>query len=355
MQLSDLIDEPHPDLDATSSVSLELDVVQFPEPPSSLTKLSLNERAPSDDVLARRGRRGNVEIDHGSSGRDGSLDSHALATHTFIWEQPAKEVFVTGSFDGWINFVRLDKREGTFQKDVKLPRTHTLFKFVVDGRWTVNQAARTEKDANGTVNNVLLPHDFDNGRWATVKAEAAKHAAQKQTGNQDQYHEDHVSSTGGGDESIESCVSRIKARVAELTSDNIGQTYSVGSTSPTAYEAADKESHDILTPDQNPRDLGDAAVSAPKKDETTPTSNVPIMADNSQTALQDFANYTFRWRHAGVEVYVTGAFDNWKKSVKLEKRKGIFEKVVKLPKKTHIVQVRCRWHMDSRSRETYEI
>ncbi|KAJ4155731.1 hypothetical protein LMH87_000962 [Akanthomyces muscarius] len=41
-------------------------------------------------------------------------------------------------------------------------------------------------------------------------------------------------------------------------------------------------------------------------------------------------SYTFKWEHPAEEVYVTGTFDNWTKSVKLEKQGGIFEKTVSL-------------------------
>ncbi|CAK4033334.1 Hypothetical predicted protein [Lecanosticta acicola] len=42
-------------------------------------------------------------------------------------------------------------------------------------------------------------------------------------------------------------------------------------------------------------------------------------------------SYTFRWEHPAVEVYVTGTFDNWSKSVKLDKKGTVFEKEVLLP------------------------
>ncbi|KAL8363531.1 hypothetical protein RB601_009345 [Gaeumannomyces tritici] len=41
--------------------------------------------------------------------------------------------------------------------------------------------------------------------------------------------------------------------------------------------------------------------------------------------------YTFKWPHAGEQVYVTGTFDHWTKSVKLEKVGDVFEKEVTLP------------------------
>ncbi|KAF2133867.1 carbohydrate-binding module family 48 protein [Dothidotthia symphoricarpi CBS 119687] len=42
--------------------------------------------------------------------------------------------------------------------------------------------------------------------------------------------------------------------------------------------------------------------------------------------------YTFTWEHAAHDVYVTGTFDDWRKTIKLEKEDGIFKKTVSLPK-----------------------
>lgn len=42
--------------------------------------------------------------------------------------------------------------------------------------------------------------------------------------------------------------------------------------------------------------------------------------------------YTFSWEHPADEVYVTGTFDNWQKTVKLDKVDGVFRKTVELPK-----------------------
>ncbi|ORY08361.1 hypothetical protein BCR34DRAFT_13025 [Clohesyomyces aquaticus] len=47
--------------------------------------------------------------------------------------------------------------------------------------------------------------------------------------------------------------------------------------------------------------------------------------------------YTFTWEHAASEVLVTGDFDNWQKTVKLEKEGDhIFKKTVELPKSKHL-------------------
>ncbi|KAF2623908.1 carbohydrate-binding module family 48 protein [Macroventuria anomochaeta] len=42
--------------------------------------------------------------------------------------------------------------------------------------------------------------------------------------------------------------------------------------------------------------------------------------------------YTFTWEHDANDVYVTGTFDDWKKTVQLEEEGGVFKKTVELPK-----------------------
>lgn len=42
--------------------------------------------------------------------------------------------------------------------------------------------------------------------------------------------------------------------------------------------------------------------------------------------------YTFSWEHAATDVLVTGTFDDWQKTVTLEKTDGVFKKTVELPK-----------------------
>ena len=52
--------------------------------------------------------------------------------------------------------------------------------------------------------------------------------------------------------------------------------------------------------------------------------------------------YTFTWEHSANEVFVTGTFDDWRKTVKLEKEDSIFKKTVELPKTHTQYKVRSR-------------
>ncbi|TLD28839.1 hypothetical protein PspLS_03262 [Pyricularia sp. CBS 133598] len=85
-----------------------------------------------------------------------------MGTYTFKWPNAGESVFVTGTFDEWKKTVQLDKVGDNFEKTVTLPETteKIYYKFVVDGEWTVNQAAPKENDASGIENNVLTPEDI---------------------------------------------------------------------------------------------------------------------------------------------------------------------------------------------------
>ncbi|KAM3425060.1 hypothetical protein BST61_g7027 [Cercospora zeina] len=47
--------------------------------------------------------------------------------------------------------------------------------------------------------------------------------------------------------------------------------------------------------------------------------------------IRNMGSYNFTWSHPADEVYVTGTFDNWSKSVKLDKKDQLHEKLVNLP------------------------
>lgn len=60
-------------------------------------------------------------------------------------------------------------------------------------------------------------------------------------------------------------------------------------------------------------------------------------------------SYDFTWRSPAEEVFVTGTFDNWSKSVKLDRKDVVHEKLVALPhsdeKILYKVSVTGHWHM----------
>jgi len=86
-----------------------------------------------------------------------------MGIYQFSWPYPAGNVIVTGTFDEWKGSVQLNKdnETGIFSAVVDLGETQkTYYKFIVDGNWTVNQAARRENDQSGNENNVLYKEDI---------------------------------------------------------------------------------------------------------------------------------------------------------------------------------------------------
>lgn len=69
---------------------------------------------------------------------------------------------MTGTFDNWSRSIELDKDSGIFQRQVDIPSTKSNihYKFIVDGTWTTDSSAPTEKDESGNTNNFLKPSDI---------------------------------------------------------------------------------------------------------------------------------------------------------------------------------------------------
>jgi hypothetical protein len=61
----------------------------------------------------------------------------------------------------------------------------------------------------------------------------------------------------------------------------------------------------------------------------------PSFSPSTQRARTDImGTFVFKWEHPAEEVFVTGTFDNWTKSVRLEKVGDVFQKEVELEPQT---------------------
>ncbi|MCJ1486364.1 hypothetical protein MMC06_006541, partial [Schaereria dolodes] len=86
-----------------------------------------------------------------------------MGSFLFKWDHPAREVYVTGTFDDWGKTVKLNKKEGNLhEKLVDLPSVDEkiYYKFVVDGEWITDHTAPQENDPANNLNNVLLPENI---------------------------------------------------------------------------------------------------------------------------------------------------------------------------------------------------
>lgn len=89
----------------------------------------------------------------------------------FKWDQPASEVYVTGTFDDWAKSVKLEQKGDSFEKKLDLPLTEDkiYYKFVVDRIWTTDPTAPQEKDGANNVNNVLTPDQLSKSQPSSDK------------------------------------------------------------------------------------------------------------------------------------------------------------------------------------------
>ncbi|KAF1912800.1 hypothetical protein BDU57DRAFT_589640 [Ampelomyces quisqualis] len=62
------------------------------------------------------------------------------------------------------------------------------------------------------------------------------------------------------------------------------------------------------------------------------TDSIADQASWSKHHGQKMGKYTFSWEHAANDVFVTGTFDDWRKTIILERVEGVFKKTVELPK-----------------------
>jgi hypothetical protein len=86
-----------------------------------------------------------------------------MGLYEFVWPHPAGEVIVTGTFDEWRGSVKLqrDNENENFSVSVDLGNAEkVLYKYIVNGNWTVNFDGKREYDHNGNENNVLYPEDM---------------------------------------------------------------------------------------------------------------------------------------------------------------------------------------------------
>ncbi|XP_062214943.1 protein FLOURY ENDOSPERM 6, chloroplastic-like [Phragmites australis] len=79
-----------------------------------------------------------------------------LRTVYIVWPNPASEVLLVGSFDGWTNQRKLERSEsGIFSLNLRLYPGRYEIKFIVDGVWK-NDPLRPTVYNNGHENNLLV-------------------------------------------------------------------------------------------------------------------------------------------------------------------------------------------------------
>jgi len=79
---------------------------------------------------------------------------------TLQWNQPAQQVFISGTFNEWKQNIKLEKSGDIFKSTIDAPTTGDhAYKFIVDGKWCHDDNLEKVEDGFGGYNNVFhLPN-----------------------------------------------------------------------------------------------------------------------------------------------------------------------------------------------------
>ncbi|KAL2632408.1 hypothetical protein R1flu_017094 [Riccia fluitans] len=150
------------------------DELEFTE--NKILKLSSELRTTRRAVAALKGAQG-IEIreDQNAAGENANKVEEAksnlpsLRAARIVWPHPAQEVFLIGSFDGWVEKIKMElSGAGVFVVSMSLSPGRYEVKFIVDGTWRVD-TERPIVYVGGYENNVLvIPEHFTLSRESRV-------------------------------------------------------------------------------------------------------------------------------------------------------------------------------------------
>ncbi|XP_028853093.1 5'-AMP-activated protein kinase subunit beta-1b isoform X2 [Denticeps clupeoides] len=92
----------------------------------------------------------------------------------FQWSGGGKEIFVSGSFNNWSSKIPLSKSQKNFVALIDLPEGEHLYKYYVDGHWTLDSKEPTVTNKAGVVNNVILVKKTDFEVFDALKTDSEK-------------------------------------------------------------------------------------------------------------------------------------------------------------------------------------
>merc|ERR1712176_1251317 len=88
-----------------------------------------------------------------------SLDDDAVPT-VFRWEHGGRQVYITGTFNGWSRQIPMHRSGNDFTYIHNLKRGKHAFKFIVDDEWRFAPDQPTVADIEGRINNFIDVTDF---------------------------------------------------------------------------------------------------------------------------------------------------------------------------------------------------
>ena len=97
--------------------------------------------------------------DAASEGLESWLDDDTVPT-VFRWEHGGRQVYITGTFNGWSRQIPMHRSGNDFTYIHNLKRGKHAFKFIVDDEWRFAPDQPTVADIEGRINNFIDVTDF---------------------------------------------------------------------------------------------------------------------------------------------------------------------------------------------------
>jgi len=114
-------------------------------------------RSSSDASMSERDADGTVKL--GNLSVENWLDDDTVPT-VFRWEHGGRQVYITGTFNGWSRQIPMHRSGNDFTYIHNLKRGKHAFKFIVDDEWRFAPDQPTVADIEGRINNFIDVTDF---------------------------------------------------------------------------------------------------------------------------------------------------------------------------------------------------
>ena len=124
---------------------------------SSDTSMTMSDTNPSNAPNDASG--GFRQASNNNSSIENWLDDDTVPT-VFRWEHGGRQVYITGTFNGWSRQIPMHRSGNDFTYIHNLKRGKHAFKFIVDDEWRFAPDQPTVADIEGRINNFIDVTDF---------------------------------------------------------------------------------------------------------------------------------------------------------------------------------------------------
>ena len=126
---------------------------------SSDTSMNMSDANQGGGVPGDGSGSAHVHASNNNTSIENWLDDDTVPT-VFRWEHGGRQVYITGTFNGWSRQIPMHRSGNDFTYIHNLKRGKHAFKFIVDDEWRFAPDQPTVADIEGRINNFIDVTDF---------------------------------------------------------------------------------------------------------------------------------------------------------------------------------------------------